>query len=313
MKEKIYKLIQEYNSIIIARHKNPDFDAYGSQFGLYHALKERFPDKDIYVVGDTNALNYFGDFQEVTTDTFKESLVLILDTVSSQMLDPCVYENHDKLVFIDHHRNDPDIKHDLAYQLYEASSTSEIVASLLIEWGLTINFESARALYLGIIGDTGRFLYNNTTSETFHIASELMKKGLDIQEIHNTVYLETKRSKEIKNVFFNEVQYTKNNVAYKKNDETFLNQYNLTTSYASRGLVNQMSGMIEVPIWVNFTIDLETSKIICEMRSREIAVLTIAKKYGGGGHLNACGCTLDSWEDTDKVIEDLDRLAEEHK
>ncbi len=313
MKTEIINLIKAYDSIIIARHKNPDFDAYGSQFGLYHALKEYYPEKDIYVVGDSNALNYFGDLQKVEKEVFGSSLVLILDTVASQMLEPSVYETYDKLVLIDHHRNTPDIDHDLAYQIYDSSSTSEIIATLLMEWKIPITYDSARALYLGIIGDTGRFMYNNTTPKTLAVASELLKKGLDIQKIHNTIYLESKRNKEIKNAFFNQVQYTKNMVAYRKNDKDFLKQYNLSTSYASRGLVNQMAGMTEVPIWSNFTIDLETDKIICEIRSRDIAVLSVAKKYGGGGHLNACGCTLKTWEESDLVIKDLDKLVEENK
>jgi phosphoesterase RecJ-like protein len=41
--------------------------------------------------------------------------------------------------------------------------------------------------------------------------------------------------------------------------------------------------------------------------------LDIAKKYGGGGHLTACGCSLNSWEETDQVLNDLDALIEEEK
>ncbi len=312
MKKQIFNLINIYDSIIIARHKNPDFDAYGSQFGLYYALREYFPKKNIYVVGDDNSLNKFQTFDNVSDETYKESLVLILDTVASQMLDPVVYKNYDKLVFIDHHRNDPDIDYDIVLQEKDASSTAEIITSLLIDWDIPINLDSARALYIGIIGDTGRFMHNNTTSRTLMFASKLLETGIDISKIHNSIYTENKESKNVKNKFFNLVQYTKNNVAYSKNDKDFLEKYNLSTNYTSRGLVNQMAGMEEVHIWVNFTFDQESEKIICEIRSRDIAVLDVAKKYGGGGHLNACGCTVNTWEETDKIIKDLDKLMEEN-
>lgn len=312
MKKQILQLIENYNSIIIARHKNPDFDAFGSQFGLYYALKEYYPNKKIYVVGDDNPLNKFHALDDLSEETYKESLLFILDTVSSQMLDQNVYKNYSKLVLIDHHRNDPDIEYDVALQEKDASSTAEIIASLLLDWNIPINQDSARALYIGIIGDTGRFMYNNTTSKTLAIASKLMEQGIDIAQIHNSIYLEPKVNKEIKNEFFNMVQYTKHNVAYRKNDIDFLEKFDLTTSYASRALVNQMAGMEEVQIWVNFTIDLETKKIVCEIRGRDIAVLEVAKKYGGGGHLNACGCTVDTWDETDDIINDLDKLMEEN-
>ncbi len=313
MKQEILKLIKQYDSIVIARHKNPDFDAYGSQFGLYYALKNHFPAKKIYVIGDTNPLNRFEEMDSVDISTQEKSLVLILDTVASQMLDENIYSHYDKLVLIDHHRNDPDINHDIAYQAQDASSCSEIIASLLLDWNIPITKKSARALYIGIIGDTGRFMYNNTTAKTFKITAELVDKGIDIGEINNEIYVDTQKNRTIKSEFFSLVKYTKNNVAYRKNDIDFIKKYNLTTNYVSRGLVNQMAGMIEVPIWTNFTIDLDTKGIICEIRSREIPVLSVAKKYGGGGHLNACGCTLKSWGETDKLLEDLDILARENK
>ncbi|MDT8337487.1 MAG: DHH family phosphoesterase, partial [Candidatus Izemoplasmatales bacterium] len=109
MEREVFSLIQNYDSIIIARHKNPDLDAYGSQFGMYYALKDKFPEKNIYVVGDTNNLNYFQELDEVDILTRKKSLVFILDTVASQMLNEIDYLNYCKLVLIDHHQNLPDI------------------------------------------------------------------------------------------------------------------------------------------------------------------------------------------------------------
>ena len=54
--------------------------------------------------------------------------------------------------------------------------------------------------------------------------------------------------------------------------------------------------------------DLDDGLVQTEIRSKKISVVDIAKKYGGGGHLLACGCTLSCWEDTNKVLEDLDQL-----
>ena len=56
---KVLKLIKQYNKIILIRHQNPDYDAYGSQFGLYYSLKENFKDKTVLLDGDDNVNNFF--------------------------------------------------------------------------------------------------------------------------------------------------------------------------------------------------------------------------------------------------------------
>ncbi|MFA7076331.1 MAG: bifunctional oligoribonuclease/PAP phosphatase NrnA [Candidatus Izemoplasmatales bacterium] len=308
MEREIYSLIQEYDSIVIARHKNPDLDAYGSQFGLYYALKSKFPNKKIYVVGDTNNLNYFQEFDDVSKETKKSSLVFILDTVAKQMLNEDDYKYYSKLVLVDHHRNLPDIEYDYYMRDVESSSTAEIITNFLISLNIEIPEESARALYMGIIGDTGRFLYSSTSPKTLLTASKLLEKGINIQEIHDLIYLESLDSKKIKSIYFSDIEYTKKNVAYRKNDQDFLDKYNLDANYVSRGLISQMAGVKEIPIWANFTFDKTNNKIVCELRSRDYPVLEVAKKYGGGGHLYACGCSVETWEQTDEIIKDLNKL-----
>lgn len=311
MINKILSLIEAYDSIVIGRHMNPDLDAYGSQFGLYYALKAKYPNKKIYAVGDTNPLNDFQNLDIVSEEIYKNSLIFVLDTVSSQLIDKSLYTNYEKLVLIDHHRNDPDIQCDIAYQIKEASSCSEIITELLLEWDITITLDSAKALYMGIIGDTGRFMYPSTSAKTLKLASILLEKGVDIASVHNKMYTESRKSKSIKNEFFNQVEYTKQDIAYSKNNIDFLEKYDLSTYYVSRGLVNQMAGMAEVEIWANFTIDRESNDIICELRSRTLPIVQVAKKYGGGGHLRACGCIVKSWKETDEVLKDLDKILGE--
>lgn len=313
MVEKLFEYIEQYESIVIARHKNPDLDAYGSQFGLYYALKAQYTHKNFYIVGDSNSLNYFGDFDVIPIEVRNKSLVIILDTVAKQMLDQEDYLHYDTLVLVDHHRNDPDIDHDLYIRDTNASSTAEMVADMLLNQNIDINLDSAKALYMGILGDTGRFRFNSTTSKTFLIASKLLESGINIQEIHDLVYLESFEDKKIKSIFFESVEMTNKHVAYRKNTKEFLDKYNLNAHFVSRGLIGQMAGIKEIPIWVNFTYDPEEDHIKCELRSRDYEVLKVAIKYGGGGHLLACGCSVDTWDQTDLILKDLDELLEEEE
>jgi len=310
MFETFIRLVEAHENIIILRHQNPDLDALGSQFGLYHALKARHPEKTIRVVGDTNALNQFGPLDVVGDDEYRDALVVILDTVSKQMLEGSRYERARTLVLIDHHRNEPDIRFDLLIQNQEASSTAEIVARFLIEQGWTIPLAAAEALYMGIVADTGRFLYKSISPTTFRIAASLLELGIDVQSLYDRMYAESLAMKKLKSAFFNSIALTGRNVAYRKNDEAFLKRFDVDAHTVSRGLVNQMAGIREVPIWANFTYDPGTAKILCELRSRSIPILDVAKKFGGGGHLQACGCIVDTWEATDAVLAELDRITE---
>lgn len=305
--------IEIYDSIVIARHQHPDLDAYGSQFGLYHALIQKYPNKKIYVVGDTNNLNFFGEMDDIDIEIREKSLVIILDTVAKQLLREVDYKHYDRLVLIDHHRNDPDIPFDLYIKDVYASSTAELVADFLIKESIELNQASARAFYMGIVGDTGRFRFDSTTSRTFAVASKLLTYGINLQEMYDHIYLGSLEDRKIKSIFINSVQQTKAGVAYRKNTKDFLEKYQLDSHYVSRGLIGQMSGIKEIPIWVNFTYDTETNDIKCEIRSRNFTVLDVAKKYGGGGHLKACGCTLNTWEETDQVLSDLDQIIKENK
>ncbi|MFA5007131.1 MAG: bifunctional oligoribonuclease/PAP phosphatase NrnA [Candidatus Izemoplasmatales bacterium] len=311
MFDSFIRLVDTNEKIIILRHQNPDLDALGAQFGLCHALRLRYPTKTILVAGDTNALNQFGPLDPVDVSDYREALVVILDTVSRQMLEGDLYEQAKTLVLIDHHRNDPDIRHDLWIQRPEASSTAEIVARFLIDAGWTIPLPAAEALYMGIVADTGRFLYKSVSPETFRIAASLLEAGIDIQTLYDRMYAESLSMKKLKSAFFNSISLTAKNVAYRKNDEAFLKRHEVDTHTVSRGLVNQMAGIREVPIWANFTYDLNTGRIFCELRSRSIPILDVAKKFGGGGHLQACGCVVDSWEATDEVLAELDKKTEE--
>ena len=307
---KIKKLIEDNHKIIILRHKDPDLDAYGSQFGLYYALKANYPNKEIYAVGDSNTLNKFQPLDSVDSSLYQESLVFILDTVAKQMLEGNLYEQAKTLVLIDHHQNEPDIRYDEYLRDTNSSSCAEMIASFLFDTHLEVSTSAATALYYGIVSDTGRFLYKSVSSRTFEMAGKLLDKGIDIQSIYSSMYSEPLRMKRLKAIFFSTVEFTKNGVAYRKNDLEFLKDNDVDTYSVSRGMVNQMSGIDEVSIWPNFTYEEKTGKILCELRSITIPIVDIAKKYGGGGHLLACGCSVLSWEETDLIIKDLDDLLE---
>jgi len=311
MTQDILNLIEQSEQIVIIRHKHPDYDAYGAQFGLGNALKAYFPTKAIFLAGDENNLNQFGPMDIVDEKLIGDSLLIILDTSVKQMLAEAIACQGKETIIIDHHQNAPDIPYTFYWQDTSASSTAEMVASFLLDAGIPILADAATPLYMGLVGDTGRFLFSNVSPKTFQIAAILLESGIDLSTIYQSMYQESLSQKLAKADYLSQLEMTKHQVGYRKITEEYLVKHKLDPYTASRLLANQLSGIREIPIWANFTEARKDDVILCELRSREIPIVEVAKQFGGGGHLLACGCRVSSWEEVDQVLSALDILLEE--
>lgn len=312
MEGQILNLIKQYETVIIYRHKNPDLDAIGSQMGLYHALKENFQNKRIYAVGDLNDYSnlYNITMDEIADEAYKNSLVIILDVAVSNLITDDRYLLADKIVIIDHHKNDTDIEGALFYQNSNLPSACSLVVKLLKQWKLKISEIAATYLYGGMLTDTGRFMYINNTnaSETLSLAAYITKYNPDIEYLHNFLYTEPLESKLIKNMF-TDFELLSNNVAIQINKHEKVLASKLSPHTVARRMIGQMAGIKEIPIWASFTEDKENNLIKAEVRSREIPVVDVCKAFGGGGHLLACGASLNTWEEVEEMKERLNELV----
>ncbi len=315
----ILKKIKEYKKIIIHRHSNPDLDALGSQIGLKEALKLNFPEKEIYVVGDMNRFTFLGEMDCVDDSVFKDALCIICDVAVSHMVSDYRYFDAKEVIVIDHHQNEtnlslPDKEFNLPlYRYVDTKSVAccAIVADMISEWNLQMPSFAATALYGGIVTDSGRFQYGANLAPLFRTSAYLVENGADPQFIYRNLYVESLESRIMKNYFQTKMQLTKNNVAYMFNDKDVFEKFDVDTFTVSRGMVNLMAGIDKVKIWANFTYDRATGKVFGEFRSRDITIVDIAKQFGGGGHANACGATLDDFEVAKEVLECFDKLLEE--
>ena len=311
MYNKILKLIKEFDNIIIHRHKNPDMDAYGSQLGLKRIIELNFPNKNVYVVGDVNNLAFLGNMDVVDDSIFSNALAIVVDVAVSALVSDDRYKLAKHVLVIDHHLNKSDIA-DTEYINSDFIACAQIIADMAFTNELIIDKDAATALFGGLATDSGRFLYPNTTAKSFEIAAYLANAGADIQYIYDNLYTETLNFKKLKGYFINNFKTTKNNVAYMQNNTSVKDKFDVSTFVVSRAMVNQMSGIKGIEIWANFTMD-EDGLVQSELRSKKIPIVDIAKKYGGGGHLLACGCTLSSFEEANLVLADLNQLLEKEK
>lgn len=308
MYSKILNLISEFDTIVIHRHKNPDMDAYGSQLGLKRIIEINYPTKKVYVVGDENTFAFLGAMDVIDDSIYSNALAIVVDVAVSALVSDERYKLAKHVLVIDHHLNSSDIA-DTEYINSDFIACAQIIADIAFTENLKLDKDAATALFGGLATDSGRFLYPNTTAKSFEIAAFLAHNGADIQYIYENLYTESLNFKKLKGYFINNFKTTKNKVAYMQNDTTVKDDYGVTTFVVSRAMVNQMSGIEGIEIWANFTMD-EHGKVQSELRSKKIPIVDIAKKYGGGGHLLACGCTLSSFEDANLVLADLDQLLE---
>lgn len=311
MFEPIIELIQKYDTIIIHRHTNPDGDALGSQIGLKHIIKDTYPDKTVYVVGDASRRYGFMEdsvMDEIADETYSGALAIILDTSAKALICDDRYTLAEATARIDHHLFCEEIAQvEVTDSSYE--SCCGLVTALAMEAGLTVSPLAAKSLYTGMITDSGRFRYDSTSAQTFRVASFLMEREFSTADIYRNLYADDFSFIQLRARFVLKIQLTDKPVAYIYTTKEEAESYGVDNFTISRGMVNVMGEIRGVDIWVNFT---ETDEgVLCELRSSKYNINPIAKKYGGGGHAKASGATVKDRDEAMNMLQDLMQLTED--
>lgn len=311
MISKAFDAIKNHDVIVIHRHTNPDGDAMGSQIGLKHVLETNFPDKKVYAVGDDARRFSFMDgsqMDEITDDVYEGALAIVLDTSAKSLISDDRYTLAETTIRIDHHIFVEDIA-DIDIDDTTFESCCGLVTYLVREWGLEVDSYAAKALFTGLVTDSGRFRYDSTTPRTFDLASFLLSKGFDATSIYNQLYVDSYENVKKRAEFVLAIKFTPNNVAYIYTDSARVSELGMEAQAISRGMVNVMGEIRGVDVWVNFT-ECENG-VLCEIRSKNYNINQIAVAHGGGGHLKASGATLKDAAEAMQVLDELDKLVAE--
>ena len=302
---KILQKIKEYDKIVIHRHSTPDGDAMGSQLGLKAILRENFPEKQVYAVGDAAKRYSFMDgsvMDTVADEFFDGALSIILDCGSSWLISDDRYKTAAATVRFDHHIFSEKIAdEEVVDTSYE--SCCGLVTDFALQSGLRLSPVSAKALFTGMVTDSGRFRYDSTTANTFRLASALKEQDFDINDIYAQLYADDYEALRLRAQFILKIQFTPYRVAYIYTTKKEFDSYGADSFTISRGMVNTMSDIRGVDIWVNFT-EVE-DKVLVEIRSNKHTVQPVAVKYGGGGHAKACGTSVKDRAEAMALLEDL--------
>ena len=314
MFEQVIEEIRHFDTIILHRHAHPDGDALGSQIGLRELIRDNFPGKKVYIVGDPAGRYSFmegSQMDEIPDEAYENALAIVLDSATNELVSDKRFSKAARTARIDHHIYCETFT-DLEIVDTSFESCAGMIAAFAKESGLTLSRRSATAMFTGMVTDSGRFRYDSTGPRTFELASFLMKAGIDTNDLYRNLYAEDLERAKFRASFLQKIQkYKDSPVAYIYNTTEDLRKMNVTDPFSvSRGMVNVMADLKGIDIWVNFT---ETGEgVLCELRSSCYNVQPIAVKYGGGGHEKACGADVRDHDMAMEMLEDLLKLTEQN-
>lgn len=308
-----HKAIKKYDHIVVFRHIKPDFDALGSQMGLYTFLKDNFPNKDIHFVGDNHVTftpRLFPETERLNDDYFSSPfLAIVLDVGDDERIADPRYKKADYIAKIDHHPFKKEISPNPIVD-FKAASASELVVSSILNWkGTYLSKEAAKYFYIGIVGDSGRFLYSSTSAHTFAIAEELIKTGININEIYLAMYQKKLDDLKVTAYVLNHFEVSPHGVAYYCLSKEIQDKLEITPERGKEN-VNLFSNIEGINAWCSITED-PNPKDYCwriSIRSKEKDISRVANLFGGGGHKQASGAKIASLKELPAFIKALDDL-----
>lgn len=309
----IRKAIEKYDRIAIFRHIKPDFDAMGSQMGLYTFIKENFPDKEVHFLGDNHVAftpRLFPETERLNDDWFSSPfLAIVLDVGDHERIADPRYAKASYICKIDHHPCKSEIaKHPLLDE--SSAAAAELVTTFLATWkGKTLSKDAARYLYIGIVGDSGRFQYSSTSERTFAAAMALLETGISINDIYLVMYEKKIDDLKVTAYILNHFSVSPHGVAYYLLPSKIQEELKIT-SEQGKDNVNVFSNIRGINAWCSITED-PNPKDYCwriSIRSKKVDISPIAFKWEGGGHPQASGAKIKSLDDLDAFIQDLDGL-----
>ena len=298
----IYK-IDQYDSIVIFGHLNPDGDCYGSQIALKNILKNQYPNKKVYCVGSglKKFFDILGKMDTVSDEIIAQSLAIVLDSNDINRLEDQRAWKALDFAKIDHHidthtfHEGPEVIDDTA------TSTCELIYRLAKENNFEIDLIAANAMYLGVMTDTARFQFASNFVNMFGIAKDLCSLGVDPILLNKTNNLVPEFTLPIKSFIYSNIRKDNRGIIYvvaTKEDRMGLG----VTSQQICGNTSLLSYIVGYPIWL-IASETDIGGMQVEIRSSKYNVQNIACHFGGGGHEFAAGFTIKEFKP--EIIQEL--------
>ena len=308
--ELIHKLkreIENAENIVLVTHVGPDGDALGSTLGMWHFLMtidktptvivpSPPPNFLMWMPGADRMIIYSEKKEEADKAIDEAELILAVDFNTPNrlalMAEKVVNAKAHKIL-IDHHLNpSPDFAN-VVISYPQISSTSELIFRAICRMGhfSDINLGCAECIYVGMMTDTGGFTYNSNHEEIYSIIYELIKLGVDKDDIYRKVYntFSADRMRLMGYCLYKKMKiYPEYQAALITLTQKELHEFNYDNGDAE--------GFVNIPLsieGINFTVFMreDPDKIKVSLRSQGTFPTNkfASEVFGGGGHLNASG------------------------
>ena len=190
-REEVIGALRGADRFVLVTHENPDGDALGSLVAMQAVMRALDKDSVMFIGRDEFPLPYeyaFFEFDGLVSDIpgdLEERTIVFLDCGNFDR--NAVEVGDGPILNLDHHHDNTHfgtVNHVVA----EASSTAEIVWDLMRALGVPLTPHIAEALYVGLVTDTGRFMYENTGPAAHVMAADLIEAGVDVHDIYRRLY-----------------------------------------------------------------------------------------------------------------------------
>lgn len=290
--KKILNLIKKANYIAIFTHMNADADALGSVGAFSHCLLEMGKNCDIFLSEKPTWKYDFLKLKNVKFElTDKYDLYIALDIADSKRLGIFCEEflKQTNTICVDHHI----IRNVVAKNEFvdvNSSSTCEILFDVFKEFNQEINPLIASCLYCGILGDTGGFMFSNTTAKTHLISAKLIECGADINLINKNLFgthskfeIELIQKVISRILFFDNIAISYITQKDKHDSDDIFNSGELVDILRSIENV-EVAVLLKQIKGKNYSVSLRSNNYY--------DVASFASHFGGGGHKRAAGMSL---------------------
>jgi phosphoesterase RecJ-like protein len=312
--ERVAAELRDRDRFLLTAHEGPDGDALGSLLGLHHLLTQLGKDSIMFMAAKEFPLPVeyrFLPLEEVFHEPpadMADRTVVFLDCGNIDRMPVDFLTAGDNFVInIDHHHDNTRFG-DANLVDTAASSTAEIVYELAALLGGRITPDIASALYVGLVTDTGKFMYENVTAGTHRIAADLIEAGVEVDETYRRLYEHVPIEKlRLVSRALNGIQ--------RHCDGSLVLTYITGADYEATGAGEEMTEGI-----IDHLRSVEGSKVAALVRDQgtrgraarkvslrssggDIDVSAIARDHGGGGHKRAAGFSTDL--ELDELVEIL--------
>lgn len=302
--EQIAAELRDGDRFLITTHEGPDGDALGSLLALQQLLGQMGKDSVMFLAAkefplplEYRFLPLTDVFHEAPADVADRTLVFLDCGNIDRMPVDFLQRDGTRILNIDHH-HDTTLFGTVNLVDTSASCTAEIIWRLAKLLDLRITLEIATALYVGLITDTGKFMYENTDPDSHRMAAELIEAGINVDEIYRRLYerVPIEKAKLVARAIENIERFDSGRLAL-----TYLSREDYAATGASdlltEGIIDHvraLDGTVVAGVVRDKTEDGKTARKV-SLRSSDgtVDVSAIAREKGGGGHMRAAGFSTD--------------------